>query len=76
MPATLERIADEALSLPAQSRAFLAEKLLESLDHEDDLPASDAWIAEVRKRCQEIDDGVVRGIPAEEVFAELDRELA
>jgi putative addiction module component (TIGR02574 family) len=76
MPATLERIADEALSLPAQSRAFLAEKLLESLDREEDLPASDAWIAEVKKRCQEFEDGLALGIPAEEVFAELDRELA
>ena len=76
MPATLEQIASDALGLPAQSRAFLAEKLLESLDHEDALPVSDAWVAEVKKRCQEIDEGRVQCIPAEEVFDELSRELA
>ena len=64
-----------ALHLPREERAFLAEKLLESLDCEEAFPASKEWMDEIHQRCQEIDDGKVKLIPAKEIFGELDKEF-
>lgn len=61
----------EALQLPSHVRAFLAEKLLESLDYDEEFSISDEWLAEVQKRSREIDEGVVTLISADQVFAEL-----
>ena len=69
-----EDIVTEALQLPHDSRALLAEKLLESLDSDDPFEVSQAWLDEARRRCREIDEGKVELIPAEEVFAEARRE--
>lgn len=75
MPTTLEEFTTEALALPAEARAFLAEKLLESLDEQEDFPLSDAWRKEISRRSREIDEGRIQGIPAEQVFEEIRREL-
>ena len=69
MSRTVDKIVSEALSLPAQARAFVAEKLIESLDAEDDGQLSAAWKAEVRKRCREVDEGLVELRDAEDVFS-------
>ncbi|MBI2567213.1 MAG: addiction module protein [Candidatus Schekmanbacteria bacterium] len=57
-------------TLPAQARAFLAEKLIESLDAEPGQALSSAWRDEIRKRCREVDQGLVELRTAEAVFAE------
>jgi len=75
MTAVTAKIVDKALHLPREARAFLAEKLLESLDCEEAFPVSPAWMEEIHRRCQEIDEGTVKLIPAEEVFDDIDREL-
>ena len=68
MSTKLDKIMSEALSLPAPARAFVAEKLIESLDADPGERSSPAWREEVRKRCREIDEGLV-GLPhAEDVF--------
>lgn len=69
MMVTAEQIVNEALSLTPQARAFVAERLIESLDATPGEQLSSAWRAEIQKRCREIDtDGVeLRG--AEDVFA-------
>jgi putative addiction module component (TIGR02574 family) len=72
----LAEITEEALALPSESRAFLAEKLLETLDFEQDFPVSDAWRAEIRNRCDELDSGAVKTIPAETVLSEIRKSLA
>ena len=66
---------DDALSLPETSRAYLAEKLLESIDYEEDIPVRDAWRQEALRRAQEIDEGKVECIPAEKVFTDLEQRL-
>jgi putative addiction module component (TIGR02574 family) len=76
MSRSLTDLADEAMALPTESRAYLAEKLLETLDFEEDFQVSDAWKSEVRKRCRELDSGVVKSIPAEIVFREIREALA
>ena len=49
----------EALALSRQARAFVAERLIESLDADPGSDLSPAWIEEIRKRCQEVDQGLV-----------------
>ena len=71
----LEKIQHDALSLSAQERAFLADRLLSSLG-DDVLTDIDAvWIEEAERRYQEYKAGERRGIPAESVFAEADSLL-
>ena len=74
MATTLQEVTNEALALPVEARAFLVEKLLESLDEQEDFPVSEAWMKEISRRSREIDEGRVQGIPAEQVFEEMRRE--
>jgi putative addiction module component (TIGR02574 family) len=60
---------NSALQLPQSARAFLAEKLLESLDAETVHDVSDEWRAEIKRRCEEIDRGEVELISAEDAFS-------
>jgi putative addiction module component (TIGR02574 family) len=64
-------VEEKALELPAQDRAKLAERLLESLD---DLPERDVealWLEVAERRAKEIDDGSVELVTPEE----LDRRV-
>ena len=58
----------EAMGLPPALRAFVAEKLIESLDAEPGAELSPAWKEEVRKRCREIDEGLVELRDAQDVL--------
>ncbi|VFN02026.1 MAG: putative addiction module component, TIGR02574 family [Candidatus Kentron sp. G] len=75
MSVILEKLEQDALSLSHQERAFLADRLLSSLDGEilDDI--KEAWVLEVERRYQEYKEGRAKLIPASEVFAEADRLL-
>ena len=53
----------EALGLPAQDRAAIAEALLASLDEDVDDDAEAAWRSEVERRIAELDSGSVSSIP-------------
>jgi putative addiction module component (TIGR02574 family) len=75
MPTQLENLAVELLGLPNSSRALLALKLIESLDETETPDSQAAWIAVAERRAQELEDGVVQGIPAEEVFRKLREEV-
>ena len=72
MNAATAKIVDEALHLPREARALLAEKLLESLDREEAFLVSAEWMDEIHRRCREIDEGKVNLIPADEVLADLE----
>ena len=67
---TREQLEVEALNLPRDERARLAEALISSLDEEAEIEL--AWQQEIRRRVAELDAGTVETIPAEQVFAELD----
>ena len=71
MSANLDKIVSEALSLTPQARAFVAEKLIESLDTEPEAELSPAWREEIRRRSEEIDRGLVELRDAEDVFARV-----
>jgi hypothetical protein len=68
MSPTVDKIVSDALSLPAEARAFVAEKLIESLDVGTPAEISPAWREEVRKRCRQLDEGLVELRDAEDVF--------
>ena len=70
---TREQLEVEALHLPRDERARLAEALISSLDEESEVER--AWNAEIRRRVAELDAGTVETIPAEQVFAELNALL-
>lgn len=65
-----QEIVCEALTLPPETRAFIAEKLIESLDVKDQFVLSPEWQKEIEKRCREIDEGSVELRDADEVFEE------
>ena len=69
METTVDKIITEVLSLSPQARAFVAEKLIESLDLKPEVALSSVWREEVRRRCREIDEGTVALRDAEDVFA-------
>ncbi|MCC5850770.1 MAG: addiction module protein, partial [Verrucomicrobia bacterium] len=69
MTVTAEKVVFEAMSLSPQARAFVAERLIESLDASPGEALSTAWRDELRKRCQEMDEGNVELREASDVFA-------
>ena len=73
MAHSLPEIEKDALRLPAEDRARLALRLLSTLEGTTESPEEieKLWIAEAERRFQELRDGVVQGVPAREVFAEL-----
>ena len=75
MSPEIEHVMKQALELPSQVRAFLAEKLLESLDFEEPFDLSSEWKEEISRRCRQIDEGQVQLIPSDEVFTEAAKRL-
>ncbi len=69
MHATAEQVMVDALGLPPPLRAFVAERLIESLDIPDTAPLSTRWREEIRRRCTELDRGAVELRDADQVFA-------
>lgn len=66
MPLTPQEIESQALELPANDRAELAERLASSLSDDAGSPSRQAWLELARKRRDEIRSGSVTGIPGEE----------
>ncbi len=76
MAEKIKDIVDSVLALPVNSRAYIAEVLLESLDFEEDFQISDEWLKEINKRCREIDEGKVELIPGDERLAQLQNKYS
>jgi putative addiction module component (TIGR02574 family) len=75
MATLLEKVEQEALNLPPEQRAFLADRLLSSLSGEVLSDVDAAWVEEAERRYQEYKEGKRTPIPAADVFAEADRLL-
>jgi putative addiction module component (TIGR02574 family) len=74
MVVAMEKLKAELVALSERERADLALFLLNSLEDanaESDPDVEAAWDTELARRTEEIRDGSVRGIPAEQVFAGL-----
>jgi hypothetical protein len=60
-------LTSEALSLPVQQRAELAAQLLSSLDALSESEIEALWLQEAAHRASQIDQGLSKLIPADEV---------
>lgn len=65
------KVVSEALSLPAKSRARLAERLLESLDDPKQKEIDRLWAEEVEDRIDAYERGELKAIPGKEIFRRL-----
>lgn len=65
-----DAILHEALALPIEERARLAEQLLSSLDSLPESEIEQLWFQEAARRATEMDKGVVQRIPADVVLQE------
>jgi len=68
MTQNTEAIFQAALAMAPESRAALADKLLESLAPEDQKEIDDAWNTEIERRVQAWEEGKLKTYPAEEVL--------
>jgi putative addiction module component (TIGR02574 family) len=68
MRIALKKVADDALKLPARSRACLAERLIMSLEETAEPQAEREWLVEIERRAVELKSGKVAGVPAAKVF--------
>ena len=75
LTADVESVKDAALSLPESARAYLAEALLESLDHSDDelaeLGAPAPAVALAEERLRAIREGRAQTVPLGDAIARL-----
>lgn len=68
MDTTVEQLVSQAMTLPGELRARLAELLVESLDSDDFGAIERAWIHEAKSRRDEVRAGKVEPIPGEEAL--------
>lgn len=73
MISTVEQITEEALALPSEARALLADRLVESLDPTEDGYIRQLWVKEAISRRDDIRTGRVQTIPGDEALARVRR---
>jgi len=71
MTAMTDRVTEEVLSLPADIRLNLVEKLITSLNLPIDKDIDLLWAEEAERRISQIEAGEVRLVPGEEVFSKI-----
>jgi len=71
MTAIPDRVIEEALSLPADIRMNLVEKLITSLNLPIDEDIERLWAEEAEHRISKIEAGEARLAPGEEVFSKI-----
>lgn len=78
MASTLDSLVEQVIELPIALREIVVHRLMVSMD-EDYEPEMDpdieaAWNVEIQRRRADFESGKDKGIPAEEVFAQLRKE--
>ncbi len=76
MGLTAEQVAEAALALPSEARALLADRLVESLDPAEDGYLRELWVAEARRRQDDVRSGRVKTIPYDEAMARVKRAVS
>jgi putative addiction module component (TIGR02574 family) len=74
--ATSKEIFHDAVALPTDVRAELAERLIASLADDASPEVTEAQLAEVRRRIAQVESGEVALIPGDEALARMRRLLA
>ena len=75
MSVAAEKVAEEALALPVEDRADLADRLVQSLETEENSVWRDQWESEVLKRVEEVRSGSVKLVPGRAAMDELRRKF-
>jgi putative addiction module component (TIGR02574 family) len=68
MPKNVAELEREALLLPENDRARLAERLLQTLAPGEDVNAEEEWLAEAERRYREYREGKMTARSTEEVL--------
>ena len=71
METTVEQLVSQAMTLPGELRARLAELLVESLDADDFGAIEKAWNREAKRRRDEVRAGKVEPIPGDEALQDV-----
>lgn len=66
MSTTLEQLAEQAMTLPAESRARLADLMVESLDSDELGRIEQLWLSEAKRRRDEVRASKVKTISGPE----------
>jgi len=74
MAMTLDEIVEETKHWPPERVGDLVDRLTEDL-HTSAPEIKAAWKAEINRRIEEIESGKVKGVPAEEVSARIQKIL-
>jgi len=75
MHATVAELTREALDLSEDQKVTLAHKLLSSIEPAETAENEAAWDSEIQRRISDFRQGLVKTVPADEVFADLDARL-
>lgn len=71
MGTTVEKLMEQAMTLPGESRARLADLLVESLDADELGRIDQLWVAEAKRRRDEVRSGKVEPIPGDEALRKV-----
>ena len=71
METTVEQLAEQARLLPSEARARLADLIVESLEGADLGQIEELWIAEAKRRRNEVRTGAVETVPGEKALQEV-----
>ena len=69
--ATVEQLIAEAMTLPSESRARLADLLVESLEGDDLGHIEQLWLTEAKRRRDEVSSGKIETIPGHEALRQV-----
>lgn len=73
--ATVMELMDHVLKLPRTDRGYLAQKLIESLDHDEVEELSDDEKAMLDRRSEELKSGAVKGLSLDELKEQVHADL-
>ena len=68
MSTIVEQLAEQAMNLPGESRARLADLLVASLDADALTDIDRLWLSEAKRRRDEVRSGKVKTIPGDEAL--------
>jgi hypothetical protein len=71
MPVTPEDLAKEAMKMPSEARARLADLLVQSLDDAPLNSIDRAWVDEAKRRRDEVREAKVNTIPGDEAIQQV-----
>ncbi len=71
---TAAELIDDVLGLPRSDRSYLAAKIIESLDREDDIDPE--WMAELDRRVESWKSGESPSVSSEDLHREIKTRLA